>query len=166
VIVRLQMIVTPKKLHPIVGKKPWKVWKGVGSFLLFEFGKRHEDSKGKVHGAYTLWIYMAAWRIHQGGDELAHSESSDTKIKRAAVALIGQKLEAILLDTVVVPGRVHYAARFYFEGNRRLDVFMYERAKRDTIFMLYTPRTLIDYDSDGAIRSKKLTYRRPFAPHQ
>ena len=154
------MITTPKKLHPILGKKPWKVWKGVGSFLLFEFGKRHEDTKGNVHGAYTLWIYMAAWRIRRRGEELAHSESSDARINSAAAALTGLRLEAVTLDTVVIPKGVRYGACFCFEGNHRLEVHMYERAKHDTIFMLYTPRTLIDYDNDGAIRSKRLAYRR------
>jgi hypothetical protein len=150
------MITTPKEFLPILGKKPWRVWKGFGSFLLFEFGPRQKDAKENVHGAYTLWIYMADWRIRCGSDELAHSESNDATIERAAAALAGQKLEAIALDTVVVPRRVRYAARFFFEGHHRLDVFMYERAKPNdgSIFMLYTPRTLVSYDYDGALRSK------------
>jgi len=156
------MIATPKKLHPILGKKPWKVWKGFGSFLLFEFGARHKDPKGDVYGSYSLWIYMADWRIRRGGDELAHSGSSDARIERAAAALTGQKLDAVTLDTVVVPKRVRYGARLFFESGHRLDVYMYERAKRDSIFMLYTPRTVISYDNDGTLRSEKLTYRRAF----
>jgi hypothetical protein len=154
------MIVTPEKLHPILGKKPWKVWKGVGSFLLFEFGKRHKDAKGNVHGTYTLWIFMATWRIRRSGDELAHSESPDAKIESAAAELTGKKLEAVTLDTVVVPRRVGHAARLFFEGGYRLDVCMYERTKKDTILMLYTPRTVVTYDYDGALRSTKLKYRR------
>jgi hypothetical protein len=154
------MIATPKELHPILGKKPWKVWKGFGSFLLFEFGARRKDPEGNIHGSYTLWIYMADWRIRRGSDELAHSESPDAKIAQAAEALTGQKLEAIVLDTVVVPRLVRYAGRLLFEGHHRLDFYMYERVERDTIFMLYTPRTVISYYNDGALRSKKLTYRR------
>lgn len=158
--VRLQMITPLKKFDSILGKRPWKVWKGVGSFLLFEFGQRHKDLKGKVYGSYTLWVFMADWRIRQDGKELAHSESSDAKIERAAAALTGQTLEAVTLDTVVIPGRVRYGACLFFAGGHRLDIYMYDRAKRDTILMLYTPRIVISYDNNGALRSTRLTNRR------
>jgi hypothetical protein len=154
------MIAAPKDFLVVVGKKPWKVWKGFGSFLLFEFGTKHKDPNGKIFGSYTLWIYMAAWRICYSKDELAHSESPDSKIERAAAALSGKKLQAIRLNTVMVPRRVRYAACFYFEEKHRLDVYQYERTKRDTIFMLYTPRSVISYDNDGAIQSKNLINSR------
>ncbi len=103
---------------------------------------------------------MAGWRIRSKGDELANSESSDAKIKSAAATLTGQKLEAITLNTVVVPGSVRFGACFCFENDLRLTVHMYERTRHETLFMLYTPRTLICYDYDGVLRSKKLKYRR------
>jgi hypothetical protein len=154
------MINTLKKLHVIVGKKPWKVWKGFGSFLLFEFGTKQKDSRGYIHGSNMLWIYMADWRIRCGDDEIAHSESSDSKIEQAAAALIGRRLEAIVFNTVVIPRRVRHGARFFFEGRYKLDVYQYERAKRDAIFMLYTPIAVISYGSDGAIKSKRRSERR------
>ena len=155
------MIATPKELHVILGKKPWKVWKGFGSFLLFEFGTKHKDPNGNIYGSHTLWVYMASWRIRRGSNELAHSESTDAKIERAAAKLSGQKLEAISLETGVVPRCVSYGARLFFEGGYRVIISMYERAKRDdTIFMLYTPRTVISFESDGTLQSERLKYRR------
>jgi hypothetical protein len=130
------MMTTPKKFHLILGRKPWKVWKGFGSFLLFEFGERHKDPKGNVYGSYTLWIHMADWRIRRNGDELAHSECSDAKIERAAAALTGQKIEAVTLDTVVVPRRVRYGARLFFADGYRLDVYTPIAFKRPTRLIL------------------------------
>lgn len=99
-----------KKLY---GKPCWGVWKGIGSFLTFNFGKPHlvirepivasaEASKkvreclarrgANVKGDWRLWIYCCAWEVLSNGKKVAQSESSDNRIKRAADILTGQKL--------------------------------------------------------------------------
>jgi len=89
------------------------VWKGIGSFLTLYFGKPHlvirepisarPGASNKVRanlatrGAYVegdwhLWIYCCSWEVLFNNKRLAHSESSDSLIMRAANFLNGQKL--------------------------------------------------------------------------
>ena len=151
------MSTSPELLQPIIGKRPWRVWKGVGSFLLFEFGHQPRGASDRAEkGLYTLWIYMATWRIHRGSTELAHSESPDAKIAASAEALQGLTLQSIILDTVVRPRMLRYAAKLVFEGQHQVSAYMYDRKKDDPIFMLYTPTHLITYDYDGRVKRKRM----------
>jgi hypothetical protein len=140
----------------IIGKRPWRIWKGYGSFLLFEFGAKKKDARtGTVRGAYCLWIYMAAWRIKEEGMEIAHSESSDEVIAKATAALQRKRLDAIVLSCVVTKGELHYTARFDFEGGHILQAFMFDNHKPSSIFMLHTPSTIVSYDYSGALTESK-----------
>ena len=155
-IVRLKHMRNAAAFHSIVGKRPWKVWKGVGSFLLFEFGAREKDVvTGTVRGAYCLWIYMAHWRIKRARKEIAHSESSDAMIAKAAETLQGKRLDAVILSCVVTKGELHYVARFEFEGGHSVQAFMEDDHKPSPIFMLHTPSAVFSYDYDGALTESK-----------
>jgi hypothetical protein len=145
----------PALLHTIVGKRPWKVWKGVGSFLLFEFGRREVDPGGNTHGSFCLWIYMARWRIKKGRKEIAHSESPDAQIAKAASKLRGKRLNAVVLSSVITKGEVHYAARLFFEGDFIVGAYMYDRHEPSSIFMLHMPDRVLSYDYDGSLTVKK-----------
>jgi hypothetical protein len=147
---------TPPSIQTIVGKRPWKVWKGFGSFLLFEFGRKQKRPTGATHGAFCLWIYMAHWRIKKSGEEIAHSESSDEGIAKAASALCGKRLEAAILSSVVTKGQVRHAARFEFEGDLSVQTFMYDDHELDSIFLLYTPAGLLSYGYDGSLTFQKM----------
>jgi hypothetical protein len=148
--------------YSIIGKCPWKVWKGFGSFLLFEFGAKKRDViTGTVHGAYCLWIYMAAWRIKKDGKEIANSESSDIVIERSTAALQGKRLDAVILSCFVTRGELHCAARFEFEGGRTVQAFMNDRDGSGSIFMLHTPSAVFSYDYDGALTESKKKQKRP-----
>jgi hypothetical protein len=147
---------TAAALHSIIGKRPWKVWKGVGSFLLFEFGAKKRDAVTQtMHGAYCLWIYMGAWRIRKEGKEIAHSESPEAAINRAAATLHGKRLNAVVLSCVVTKGELHYGARFEFDGRLTMQTFMYDRPGPSSIFMLHTPSAVFSYDYDGALTESK-----------
>ncbi len=148
---------SPAGFQRIIGKRPWRVWKGVGSFLIFEFGRPRRNEDRSKSGTFTLWIYMATWRIRKDGRELAHSESPDEQICRAADALTGKKLEAIVLNQIVSRRRVEHGATFCFEDGLRLTVCMYDRSNDETIFFLYTPEALVNFDYDGAIRSEPMS---------
>jgi hypothetical protein len=96
----------------IYGKPCWSVKKGYGSFLTFEFGEPHlvvrepiiasktasqrvrkalARRRAFARGQWHLWIYCCRWKVLSRGKTVAHSESSDTKIKRAADFLNGRK---------------------------------------------------------------------------
>ena len=150
---------SPEDFQMIVGKSPWRVWKGFGSFLLFEFGRAHRNEDGSQRGAYTLWIYMAKWRIRRSRRELAHSESPDKSIHRATEALTHKKLEAIVLSTVILKHRRRYGAVFHFEDGYSLHATMYDRSKDEAIFMLYSPRACLSYKTDGTICSTTIKKR-------
>jgi hypothetical protein len=97
----------------LYGKPCWGVKQGHGSFLTIEFGKPHLEIREPIvaragaskkvraglarRGAYVvgewhLWIYCCAWEVLLNGGQLAHSESSNSRIMRAANFLNGQKL--------------------------------------------------------------------------
>ena len=145
------------ELQIIIGKSPWRVWKGIGSFMLFEFGRPRRNKDGSRSGTYTLWIYMAEWRIHKARRELAHSESPDETIHRAAEGLTRKKLEAVFLTTFVAKRHLRYGAAFHFEGGYRLRAWAYERHKDDEdIFFLYSPAACISYRRDGTLTSEPI----------
>lgn len=97
----------------IYGKPCWGVRKGHGSFLAFEFGVPHvvirepiiaarnvspriREALGRrrafTRGQWHLWIYCCSWQVLSHGRKFANSDSSETKIERAAELLNGQKL--------------------------------------------------------------------------
>ena len=110
------MKVTPvfeTSFSKLYGKPCWGVKQGYGSFLTIEFGKPHlrirepivaspQASKkvreglarrgANVHGDWHLWIYCCDWEVLFREKRVAHSESSDKLIARAATFLNGQKL--------------------------------------------------------------------------
>ena len=151
------MSASPADLHIILDKRPWRVWKGVGSFLLFDFGRPRRNQDGTTRGTYTLWISMAEWRIVKARRELAHSESHDRIIHRAAEALTDKKLEAIILKTSVAKRQPRHGVSLHFEGGYLLHAWAYERGKRgDDIFYLYLPKRCILYHRDGALSAESL----------
>ena len=105
----------PSLLAKILGKAPWSVWKGIGSFLLFEFGPRRAGQQSRPQGKYTLWIYMASWRVHRHGKRIAHSELSDKAIKGVAKRLEGLRFRALIIQKLIMEGSIRHGARFCFD---------------------------------------------------
>ena len=91
--------------RPLLAKPCWNAKRGVGSFLTFEFGDpslRVREPIGKLTsrlvipvGTWHLWIHSCDWRIHNGGELIAHSESIDSDISRAIAFLDGQAVSQI-----------------------------------------------------------------------
>ena len=136
----------------LYGKPCWGVWKGVGSFLTFNFGKPHleirepiiADAKASkkvreslarrnavVEGDWRLWIYCCSWEVLSNGKRVAHSESSDGRIKRAALLLDGQKLTRFSM----VPRGLH--CTFDFDLGGALETRPYGRTHEQ--WLLYEP---------------------------
>jgi hypothetical protein len=141
----------PLDLDVIIGKRPWKASKGIGSFLFLEFGRKKRDADGAPRGEYSLWIYMADWLLDQNGREIAHSESSDSVISKAAVRLTGKRLDAITLMCEIGKGKALHAVSFAFESGFSLHASMYDDCDPSEIFMLFTPMGNISYRYDGTL---------------
>ena len=136
----------------LYGKPCWSVKQGHGSFLTFEFGKPHlvirepivasvEASKkvrenlarrgAHARGDWHLWIYCCAWEIFSNGKEIAHHESHDSRIMRAANILNGQRLTQV---SILPPG---LKCIFEFDLGGVLKTHPYSR--KDEQWLLYEP---------------------------
>ncbi len=151
------------RIADLIGCPVWLVKKGHGSFLTFEAGLPRllvqepravaSDSESvrrayarrlvTVRGDWHLWIYMCNWRISADGALLAHSESSDQEIDRAASALDGQKIVAVAIDPSTG------GSRFEFDLGRSLECSPYEPGD-DEVWMLFTPeKQVLNWRADG-----------------
>ncbi len=136
----------------LYGKPCWGVKQGFGSFLTMEFGKPHLEIRepiiastgaskkvraslakrgAYVHGDWHLWIYCCAWEVLFNDKQIAHSESSDNRIKRATNFLDGQKL----LRFSIVPRGMR--CTFEFDLGGILKTWPYGR--RHEQWLLYEP---------------------------
>jgi len=101
----------------VYGKPAWRVHKGYGSSVTFEFGKpklriskkillpkagrkwpRYPIRMAHVHGEWHLWIFCCHWEIRRDGRKIGHSESEDKKIDQACTFLNGQILKRVAVD--------------------------------------------------------------------
>jgi hypothetical protein len=138
----------------IMGKPAWQVKKGYGSFVTLEFGEPRLEfrepyaSRAKservrqlaarrlvtVRGDWHLWIYCCEWEISQAGQRLAHSESKDARIERAAGALDGQILTAVTVDPETAATRLEFDLGGVLETRRWTP-----RRKRYEQWILHAP---------------------------
>ena len=160
------MSASPTDLRVIIGKRPWQVRKGIGSFLLFEFGRPWRLDGNKV-GTHTLWIYMAEWTIKEAGAEVAHSESPDEAIHSAADAFVGKKLESVSTTTFVAKRRLRHGVLFRFEGGYHLSAWSRRGAStseegedEEEIFTLLSPDVCVSYRRDGTWGSEPGTRKK------
>lgn len=75
-----------KIFEPLLGKAPWNVKLGIGSFLTMDFGTpQPETFRGKsfVHGEWHLWIMHCGWRIENEGAILAASNDDHEQLAAA-----------------------------------------------------------------------------------
>jgi hypothetical protein len=152
-------------LKTVIGKRPWRVWKGIGSFLFFEFGRKIEAPRGPAKGAFSIWIYMADWILDQNGKDIAHSESSERLLTSATRQLEGKKLNAITLFTEISRGNPQYAASFSFEGGFTLNASRYDNGDPDdSIFVLFTPTLVVSYNYDGSLTDESKKPNQPTDP--
>ena len=104
-------------LTGIVGKQPWAVTLGFGSFLTLEFGGPVPTPEGRPHGQWHLWIYGAAWRIERGEKIMAASEDDRSTLSEDVKVLDGKILRSAKL--AAMPGDV----TLEFESDLRLRTF-------------------------------------------
>lgn len=98
-----------KVFAPLLGKAPWNMKLGIGSFLTMEFGAPQPEAfRGKtfVHGEWHLWIMHCGWRMEREGAILAASnddhEQLDAAIDRLSLGPLVQAEVNGLLDLTLV----------------------------------------------------------------
>ncbi|GAA4908733.1 hypothetical protein LX16_3001 [Stackebrandtia albiflava] len=80
-------------LAPLVGRAPWRVRLGHGSFVTFDFGAR-VTSEGHVRGEWHLWTCVSAWRLDSTVGIVAGSEDGREDMAQALATLEGTVLES------------------------------------------------------------------------
>jgi len=157
--------------HPIadafrrlIGLPCWRVERGQGSILSFEFGSPRlfvrepyvsDSSSAKVRqlaarrvvkpiGDWHLFVYCCRWRVTNLDEAIACADNSIEQIEAAASVLDGQKLKAFTLDA---PSR---RTEFAFDLGSTLSTWPLE-SNEDEQWSLYLPdKRVLSYRADGA----------------
>jgi hypothetical protein len=106
--------------QPVIGRKPWAVKLGWGSFLTFEFGQRVRQGEF-WRGTWHLWIYMCTWHLDGPRGLLIHSESP-----RPMIARIIRRFSGYRLSTVEIGPRASWT-RLEFDDKYRLTCTPFSR---------------------------------------
>lgn len=139
----------------------WDVRCGYGSFVTFNFGQPHLDvrepspkSKSShfhrrrvtVCGDHDLWIEQCEWRITEGEEEIAESESDRATMSVAFARLDGQYLKEVHVDPI------NGVCCFRFEYDMSFNMRRYpEFDPEDAVWHLYSPGSVISYIASGRI---------------
>jgi hypothetical protein len=115
-----------EKVQPIIGMPSWRVWRGIGSFITFEFGEP-VTKRGYTHGEWSLWVQHAAWRIESPDEFIAGCEDRNEFIDAGLKRLENVPIQSIVvsrpaLDTVITfeNGLKFLTFTRYTQHNRRL----------------------------------------------
>jgi hypothetical protein len=162
---------------PLLGKPCWRVRRGHGSFLTFEFGEPHLEIREprkldpsrsarmhqlfarrrvSIHGEWHLWIYCCEW-IVTSGDERIGESSTHERMDRAAVELDGQALTSVRGD----------GGRWYFDFDLggRLETRPYEDGSpTDERWSLYEASDyVLAVLADGSLLTRQaINVRKPY----
>jgi hypothetical protein len=140
----------------VLGRAPWRVWKGHGSFLFFDFGRKLRISPLAVSGSSVITVTMAHWFIRHQASTLANSESMDTIIEKSIQHFVGKKLCEIITCRHMSTSCEYYSARLSFADNWCLDIRMYEKGVYDAMFDIKTPNSITMYDYAGNLITRPL----------
>lgn len=119
-------------VHQLVGKAPWDVQLGWGSFITFEFGKPvAKVGERRQHGEWHLWLYMCHWRIRQGAEVVIGS--SDER------DFIGEALDGVVWgDVIKADLGPALDISLLFSSGRQVETFACS-AIEENQWILYTP---------------------------
>jgi hypothetical protein len=148
----------------IIGLPAWRVQKGHGSFLTFEFGAPHLSIREPIaepsiqnpkirkrlqrrrvapHGEWHLWIYCSHWRCAENGVELSTDESADAEIIAAAEFMDGQCLLSVGIEAA--SGR----SLFRFDLGATLETWPYDGGDEEQWFLYAPSKHVLSYRADG-----------------
>jgi hypothetical protein len=127
---------SPEQLLPsLIGKSPWQISVGAESVVSMEFGAHDPRQSGvKVHGEWSLWLNLCAWRIELPDSILVGSEDSRDAIRTAFRELNWQPIREITLEKPSVDLNI------LFDGGVRLRTFAVNSSgETNEQWILYTP---------------------------
>src|ERR1700694_1939517 len=135
-----RMFSSPKldMFDPLLGKAPWNVQLGIGSFLTLEFGSPETESFGgktRVHGQWHLWLQDCAWRVEKGGRINAASGDDHQQLSLAIT-----KLQFGCLEKAVVNDFLDISLDF--AGGLRLCTFTMDSSENEQ-WELFKPDGLV-----------------------
>jgi len=117
----------------LVGKAPWDVRLGVGSFLTLEFGKHVvQAGERRQHGEWHLWLYMCNWRLESPSGVLVGSSDERETIEKALNTMHWGSVSEAIVDEPALDLRLSFAS------GHRLKTFSSESTGEDQ-WILYTP---------------------------
>jgi hypothetical protein len=128
----------------LVGKAPWRVRLGHGSFVTMDFGRRlpRDSDLSQEHGEWHLSIYLSAWRLDSDSRIVAGSEDSREIMESALTQLEGMTLDRVSVESPSL------GLKLWF-GPLVMNVFpTYSRDSEH--WMLYTPSGAVLVAGPGA----------------
>jgi len=127
----------------LVGKAPWDVRLGVGSFLTLEFGKRIvRVGERRQHGEWHLWLYMCNWRLQTSSAVLTGSSDNRDAIENSLKAVHWGSITEV---TVTEPA---LDMSLSFDSGLQLMTFSSTSFDEDQ-WILYTPDNMALATSGG-----------------
>lgn len=91
----------PQLTAPLIGRAPWAVRLGWGSFLTLEFGaKVAAPSQKHEYGEWYLWIYMAGWRVEDSTGVILACEDDRAVIQDRIKILENRPLSSFEVSSV------------------------------------------------------------------
>lgn len=120
-----------RSVGKLVGKAPWRVGLGHGSFLSLDFGEPVRSNRGVEHGEWHLWLYGTAWRIDSMTSIVAGSEDDRDKLATDVVCLERKFVTSVDVD--------HVSLRLELDfGDLKLSAFPVHSAEAEH-WMLFMP---------------------------
>lgn len=127
------LVLAHERLNGACGLPAWGAIHSVGSMISLEFGAQRPDDPS--HGAYTLFVYQAAWRW-ETADRILLSSEDPARVLRDAVSRMNQlTLTAVRVETPSL------SARFDFDDGSRLRTFTIHTSAEDGMehWMMFLP---------------------------
>lgn len=128
----------------LLGQKAWRVWKGIGSFVLFEFGKpithTYNLPSGKrsyTHGEWHLWAYCCEWWLGIGSEIIATSDDDPEFIASSVKQMENIPLESIDLLPPLLETTLH------FENGLAFHILPGDYAEDAEDWMLFVPNDYV-----------------------
>jgi hypothetical protein len=139
----------------LVGKTPWDVRLGVGSFLTLEFGKRVvRVGERREHGEWHLWLYMCNWRLQTSSAVLTGSSDEHDAIENSLKTVYwGSITEVIVIEPAL-------DVSLSFDSGHQLRTFSSTSFDEDQ-WILYTPDDMaLTASGDGHYRHSRVASRQ------
>lgn len=128
----------------LLGQKAWRVWKGVGSFVLFEFGKpithTYNTPTGKqsyTHGEWHLWAYCCDWWLGIGTEVIVTADDDPEMI-----TLLIQRMENVALESIeLIPPLLE--TTLHFENGLDFHILPSNYVENSDDWMLFLPNDYV-----------------------